>query len=375
MAAASEGPIFAYRQRLRDGTWRQDPIQELAVEKLQLMHHRLLSYRAVKGSTWLERLRGDRREPPPEGVYLHGGVGRGKTVLMDLVYGSIGSQTKRRTHFHAFMLDVHARIHAWRQLEAKKRDGDDPIRPVAKALSGEATLLCLDELQVTDVADAMILRRLFSKLFQNGVVVVATSNIVPDQLYAGGLNRDQFLPFIDLIKTNLEVFHLDSPTDYRLRQLERHPVYFHPFGDEASSGLEETYVELLDGALPEPVELDVQGRALAVPATAAGIARFDFDELCGRPLGAADYLEIARQFHTLTVVGIPRFDASRRDEARRFINLIDVLYEHNVNLICSADAVPDQLCDPAADLAAFARTASRLTEMQSGEYLAAPHLA
>ena len=186
MAAASEGPIFAYRQRLRDGTWRQDPIQELAVEKLQLMHHRMLSYRAVKGSTWLERLRGDRREPPPEGLYLHGGVGRGKTVLMDLVYGSIGSQTKRRMHFHAFMLDVHARIHAWRQLEAKKRDGDDPIRPVAKALSGEATLLCLDELQVTDVADAMILRRLFSKLFQNDVVVVTTSNIVPDQLYAGG---------------------------------------------------------------------------------------------------------------------------------------------------------------------------------------------
>ena len=233
MAAASEGPIFAYRQRLRDGTWRQDPIQELAVEKLQLMHHRLLSYRAVKGSTWLERLRGDRREPPPEGVYLHGGVGRGKTVLMALVYGSIGSQTKRRMHFHAFMLDVHARIHAWRQLEAKKRDGDDPIRPVAKALSGEETLLCLDELQVTDVADAMILRRLFSKLFQNDVVVVTTSNIVPYQLYAGGLNRDQFLPFIDLIKTNFEICHLDSPTDYRLRQLERHPVYFHPFGDEA----------------------------------------------------------------------------------------------------------------------------------------------
>jgi cell division protein ZapE len=372
---AAEGPIFGYRERLAEGAWRPDPIQELAVEKLQILHHRLGSYRAVKGSTWLERLRGNRREPPPVGLYLHGGVGRGKTALMDLMSGGIESQAKRRAHFHAFMLDVHARIHAWRQLDPGKRDGDDPIRPVAKALASEASLLCLDEFQVNDVADAMILRRLFSKLFQNGVVVVTTSNITPEDLYAGGLNRDQFLPFIELIKANLEVFHLDSSTDYRLRRLQGAPVYFCPHDAAAEAGLATAFEALSDGAAPQPAVLDIKGRDLRVPAAAGSVARFDFADLCGQPLGAADYLEIARQYHTVVLGDIPHFTAERRDEARRFINLIDLLYEHYVNLICSAASEPDGLCAEAADLAAFGRTASRLAEMRSESYLAAPHLA
>ena len=273
------------------------------------------------------------------------------------------------------MLDVHARIHAWRQLDAGARDGDDPIRPLAKALAGEASLLCLDEFQVNDVADAMILRRLFSKLFQNGVVVVTTSNIIPDELYAGGLNRDQFLPFIELIKTHLEVFHLDSPTDYRLRRLQGAPVYFSPHDAAAEAGLAAAFEALSDGATPMPEALDIKGRDLRVPAAAGGVARFDFADLCGQPLGAADYLEVARQYHTVVLAAIPHLAVERRDEARRFINLIDLLYEHNVNLICSAASEPDGLCAAETDLKAFARTASRLAEMRSESYLAAPHLA
>ena len=227
---SGEGPVFAYRARLAAGEWAPDPAQELAVEKLQTLYHRLRSYRAVKGATWLERLRGDRREPPPEGLYLYGGVGRGKSVLMDLFHGAAPVANKRRAHFHAFMLDVHARIHAWRQLDPRNRVDDEPIKPVARALAEQATLLCLDELQVNDVADAMILRRLFAKLFQNGVVVVTTSNTAPEDLYAGGLNRELFVPFIELVNEGLEVMCFDGARDYRLDRLRGTAVFFAPLG-------------------------------------------------------------------------------------------------------------------------------------------------
>ena len=369
----AEGPIFAYRARLSAGEWTPDPAQELAVEKLQTLHNRLRSYRAVKGATWLERLRRDRREPPPEGLYLYGGVGRGKSVLMDLFYASAPIARKRRAHFHAFMLDVHARIHAWRQREARERADDDPIRPVAKALAEEATLLCLDELQVSDVADAMILRRLFAKLFQNGMVVVTTSNTAPDDLYAGGLNRELFMPFIELIETGLDVMCFNGARDYRLDRLRGAPVTFVPLGPETDAALDAAFVRLADGAAAVPLAIAVKGRRLEL-AAAGGIARSTFEALCGRALGAADYLEVARQFHTVLLAGVPMLGPERIDEARRFINLIDILYEHRVNLLCGAAAAPDRLYDGARPPAAFARTVSRIEEMQSDDYLAAPHL-
>ncbi len=370
---SAEGPIFAYRARLSAGDWAPDPAQELAVEKLQTLHNRLRTYRAVKGATWLERLRRDRREPPPEGLYLHGGVGRGKSVLMDLFHATAPVANKRRAHFHAFMLDVHARIHAWRQLDARARADDEPIKPVAKALADEATLLCLDELQVNDVADAMILRRLFAKLFQNGVVVVTTSNTAPENLYAGGLNRELFVPFIELVNEGLEVMSFDGARDYRLDRLRGAPVYFAPLGADTDAALDVAFARLADGAPAEPAAIEAQGRALEL-AAAGGIARSTFETLCGDALGAADYLEVARQFHTVVLAGVPMLGAERNDEARRFINLIDLLYEHRVNLLCGAEAVPGGLYDGAKAPPAFARTVSRLEEMQSEAYLAAPHL-
>ena len=369
----AEGPMFAYRARLAAGEWATDPAQELAVEKLQTLHNRLRGYRAVKGATWLERLRRDRREPPPEGLYLYGGVGRGKSVLMDLFHGAAPVANKRRAHFHAFMLDIHARIHAWRQSDPGTRDDDEPIRPVAKALAEEATLLCLDELQVNDVADAMILRRLFAKLFQNGVVVVTTSNTAPENLYAGGLNRELFVPFIELVDESLEVMCFDGARDYRLDRLRGTAVYFSPLGPDTDAALDGAFAGLADGASARPAAVEVQGRALAL-AAAGGIARSTFDALCGQALGAADYLEVARQFHTVVLAGVPLLGPERNDKARRFINLIDVLYEHRVNLLCGAAARPDRLYDGAKPPAAFARTVSRLEEMQSEAYLAAPHL-
>ena len=290
---------------------------------------------------------------------------------MDLFHGAAPLAKKRRTHFHAFMLDVHARIHAWRQSDS--RADDEPIRPVAKALSDQATLLCLDELQVNDVADAMILRRLFAKLFQNGVVVVTTSNTAPEDLYAGGLNRELFVPFIDLVNEGLEVMCFDGARDYRLDRLRGAPVYFAPLGSDTDAALDAAFARLADGAAAQPAAVEVQGRALEL-AAAGGIARSTFDDLCGRALGAADYLEVARQFHTLVLGGVPTLGPERNDEARRFINLIDVLYERHVNLLCGAEAAPGRLYDGAKPPPAFARTVSRLEEMQSESYLAAPHL-
>ena len=372
MSDDGDGPIFAYRARLAASEWAPDPAQELAVEKLQTLHNRLRAYRAVKGSTWRERLRRDRREPPPEGLYLYGGVGRGKSALMDLFHGAAPVAKKRRAHFYAFMLDVHARIHAWRQLDPRAR-ADDPIKPVARALADEATLLCLDELQVNDVADAMILRRLFAKLFQNGVVVVTTSNTAPENLYAGGLNRELFMPFIELVDTSLDVMCFDGARDYRLDRLRGAPVYFAPLGNGTDAALDAAFDRLADGAAPHSAAVKVQGRVLHL-STAGGIARATFEQFCGHALGAADYLEVARQFHTVVLAGVPILGAERNDQARRFINLIDVLYEHRVNLLCGAGAAPARLYDGAKPPAAFARTVSRLEEMQSESYLAAPHL-
>ncbi|MBT3790338.1 MAG: cell division protein ZapE [Alphaproteobacteria bacterium] len=369
----SAGPIHAYRKFIHEGEWQPDQAQELAAEKLQLLHMKLKGYDPHAKNGWTLPFRRQRNAEPPEGIYFYGGVGRGKTAMMDIFYAGVEVPRKRRTHFHAFMLDVHARIHAFRQLTKSKGDETDPIPVVARALSQEASLLCFDEFQVSDAADAMILGRLFLSLFDNGVVVVTTSNRAPDDLYQGGLNRSLFLPFIDMLKTRLDVLQLDGGQDYRLQRLTESPVFFTPLGLESEAAFEETFARLTDHADAQPDTMTVQGRTIEVPAAAHGTARFTFSGLCEKPLGTADYLEIAMQFHTVFLAGIPLLGPEKRNEARRLINLVDVLYDHNVNLICTADAAPSEIYASGDGKFEFARTESRLIEMQSEHYLASAH--
>jgi cell division protein ZapE len=367
------GPIHAYRDFIRSGEWRPDPAQELAAEKLQLLHLKLRGYDPRAKSGWTLPFRRQRNAEAPQGIYFYGGVGRGKTAMMDIFFDGVEVPRKRRAHFHAFMLDVHARIHAFRQLAKGKGDETDPIPVVARALADEAALLCFDEFQVSDAADAMILGRLFLSLFDNGVVVVTTSNRPPDDLYLGGLNRSLFIPFIEMLKSRLDVLQLDGGQDYRLQRLTESPVYFSPLNDVSTQAFEETFLRLSDHAEAQPQTLTVQGRILDVPAAAHGNARFTFKGLCEKPLGAADYIEIAMQFHTVFLEGIPQLGPEKRNEARRLINLIDVLYDHNVNLICTAQATPSDIYAEGDGKFEFARTESRLIEMQSEHYLASAH--
>ncbi|MDB5591500.1 cell division protein ZapE, partial [Enterovirga sp.] len=319
---------------------------------------------------WL--LGGGSEAPAPTGLYVWGGVGRGKTMLMDLFFDSVPIDRKRRAHFHAYMAEVHARIHAWRQdLKAGRVAGDDPIRPVAAALAEEARLLCFDEFVVTDIADAMLLGRLFTALFEAGVTVVATSNVPPEGLYRDGLNRALFLPFIRLLQERTEVWHLESRTDFRLEKIGDAPVYVTPADAAATRALDGLFGRLTGHAETRPAVLTVLGRELPVPAQAMGVARFRFEDLCCQALGASDYLALARSFHTVVLDGIPRLSSERRNEARRFITLVDVLYERQVKLVASADARAEDLyvAETGAEAFEFARTVSRLHEMRSRDYL------
>lgn len=301
-------------------------------------------------------------------------------MLMDLFVETAPVASKRRAHFHEFMQEVHARIGRWRSLTPGQRRrqpehvrgaGEDPIPPVARGLAGEARLLAFDEFHVTDIADAMILGRLFERLFAEGVTVVATSNRHPDDLYRDGINRQLFLPFIDLLKTRLDVMELDGGVDHRLRQLEAAPVYYAPLGAEADHAMDQAWDRLTSGAAPQRCTLDVQGRQLVVEREIAGVARFSFAELCARPLGPADYLALAERFHTVLLDRVPKLSPDKRNEAKRFVTLIDALYEARTKLVMSADAEPDDLY-PAGDGAfEFERTASRLMEMRTHDYLAA----
>lgn len=379
--SATAGPLFAYRALRAQGKITGDPDQELAAEKLQGLHARLRDYKPQSGAGWLERLGwggADTGEEVPgeaaaQGLYLYGGVGRGKSMLMDLFFAGAPARRKRRVHFHAFMQEVHAGIHCWRALPEQKRGGDDPLKFQAKRIAAEATLLCFDEFQVEDVADAMILRRLFSKLLQYGVVVVATSNVPPDDLYAGGLNRSLFLPFIALLKERLDLLHLPGATDYRSGRLRVRPLWHAPLGRAASAAIEADFAALTDGLPAGPLDLIVQGRILRVPAQVLGVARFTFAELCGENLGPADYLALAKRFRCMVIAGIPLLGPERRNEAKRFLTLIDALYEAKVKLVASAAGPPDALYPEGDGALAFRRTASRLKEMQSAEYLALPH--
>ncbi|MBL4836248.1 MAG: AFG1 family ATPase, partial [Kordiimonadaceae bacterium] len=315
----------------------------------------------------------------------YGGVGRGKSMLMDLFYEIAPLKAKRRVHFHEFMLEVHVRLKEWRGLSGKERAArggraseDDPIAPVARQIAAEATLLCFDEMQVTDIADAMVLSRLFTEMLECGVIVVATSNRLPDDLYKDGLNRQLFLPFIERLKEEFDVVSLNGPTDYRYDRLQGVDTYYAPVNAETTAKLSAAFFRLTDRDVDNKdkvpsEELTVQGRRLFVPKAARGVAVFSFKRLCANPVGAADYLTIARAYHTVIMVAIPQLSKAKRNEAKRFVTFIDALYEHGVKFLCSA-AVPPAELYPAGDGSfEFERTVSRLMEMQSENYLHRGH--
>ena len=368
--------VERYRALVHDHSFRYDQAQAALAQKLDALSLKLQGYRAEPKPGAFARLMGLKAAEPPRGLYIHGAVGRGKTMLMDMFFEAAPTPLKRRAHFHAFMADVHSRLHQWRQaLKRGEVAGDDPIAPVAAELAREASLLCFDEFSVRDIADAMILSRLFTALFAAGVVVVATSNVAPDDLYKDGLNRALFLPFIALIEERLDIVELDALTDYRLEKLKRAPVYYTPLSPKADAALDAAFLALTGHERGEPIRIELLGRHLDVPQAIDGVARFDFDALCRRPLGSTDYLKIAQRFHTLILDRIPTLGVSERNEAKRFIILVDALYDMRVKLIASAAGEPDTLYAGAdnAEAFEFARTASRLFEMRSADYLALPH--
>ncbi len=368
--------VNRYRTLVADGRLEADAAQAALAARLDRLAAAFDGYRPGRRPDALSRLIGAKPEEPPRGVFIHGAVGRGKTLLMDLFFEAAPLALKRRVHFHAFMADVHARVHRWRQMRKRGEVlGDDPIAPVAAALAGEAWLICFDEFSVRDIADAMILARLFAALFAAGVVGVATSNVAPDDLYHDGLNRALFLPFVALMRERLDVVELKARADFRLEKLARAPVYYCPDDARAEAALDATFLSLTGAARGEPMDIALLGRILRVPQAIDGVARFSFADLCRRPLGAADFLAIAERFHTLVVDRIPRLGAGERDEARRFIILVDALYDMKVKLIASATAEPADLysAPTGAEAFEFARAASRLVEMRSIDYLGEPH--
>ncbi|MGE0501054.1 MAG: cell division protein ZapE [Rhizobiaceae bacterium] len=365
-----------YHHLVETGALENDPAQRAAAKALDRLAAEIAASRlAAKSSAlgWLFAKKRASREAP-KGLYLVGGVGRGKTMLMDMFFALLPVRRKRRVHFNDFMAEVQDRIQHQRQArkEGTARE-DDPIQPVARALAEEAWVLCFDEFSVTDITDAMILSRLFSALFAEGVVLVATSNVPPDDLYRDGLNRQLFTPFVSLLKSRAEVLVLDAAKDYRQEKLNRLPVYLTPDDEEAARGIDEAWKAMTAGHPVAAGDITVKGRIVSVPLAAGRAARFSFADLCQKPLGARDYLAIAARFDTLFVEHVPIMDESTRNEAKRFILLIDTLYEHKARLVLSAAAAPDALHrgKRGPEAFEFARTASRLVEMQGREWLEA----
>ncbi|MXU66841.1 cell division protein ZapE [Oceanomicrobium pacificus] len=366
----SDGPLQQFRDRVASGDLRDDAAQRLAVEKLQLLHTRLQGYDPRKPARVGLALFGWGREKISQsdipGLYIYGGVGRGKSMLMDLFFDGAPVAAKRRVHFHAFMQEVHAGMKA-----ARAEGLDDPLEPVAAQVAEEAVLLCFDEMQITDIADAMIVGRLFDKLFARGVIVVTTSNRHPDDLYKDGLNRQLFLPFIDRIKEKLDIHHLESPTDHRQGRLQGQETYFTPLGPEATANMDAAWEDLAGGE-GGPLSLIVNGRRIEIPHFRSGVGRASFEALCAKPLGPADYLAMADAVKVLLIDRIPTLSRAKNNEAKRFVTLVDALYEARVRLVCSAAAEPEALYVDGAGAFEFERTASRLREMQAADWPPAP---
>jgi cell division protein ZapE len=358
------------------GEIEHDAAQQQVVASLDRLQARLAEHALARKSSALGWLFGRRETEPIKGRYLFGDVGRGKTMLMDLFFAASPVARKRRAHFHEFMQDVHERVHRYRgKLKRGEIAAADPIKLAAEDLAAQAWLLCFDEFHVADIADAMILGRLFSHLFEHGVVVVATSNVHPDDLYKDGLNRALFLPFVAHLKSRMEVVELKARTDFRLEKLAGVPVWYAPLDEDADVALDIAWQRLTGVFSGQPQEISLKGRSIRVPEAAMGVARFTFAQLCERPLGAADYLRIAQEFHTLVIDHIPVMTLANRNAAKRFITLIDTFYDNAVKLVASAAAEPDglYLAADGVEVQDFRRTASRLIEMRSEGYLGLPH--
>jgi len=373
------GPLPLYRQMVETGSLDADPDQAHAIDRLQDLWERLRGYDPPAAAEPQKvgllgrflRRRGT-EDHAPIGLYVVGEVGRGKSMLMDLFFDTAQVSRKQRIHFHRFIQSVHARIHEYKQ---RHPSVTDPIPPLADRIASEAALLCFDEFQVNDIADAMILGRLFQALFDRGVVVVTTSNTAPDNLFKGQPGRDAFLPFIALIKQRLELLEMNGGRDYRRERMRGLRTWHVPADAMATRALDAAFERLTGHTKPAPLDLTVMGRTLTIPLAADGVARCDFDYLCNQAYGAGDYLAVARAFHTLILDDIPRLSPENFDAARRFIVLVDTLYDHRVKLIASAGAPPDQLYQRGENAKMFERTASRLDEMQSEDWLGLTHLA
>lgn len=370
--AGTEGPLPLYRAKLAAGEIAPDPAQALVAERLQNLWWRLRDYdppssaaHGVFSRLWPRH--GAEHAPTQNGLYIAGEVGRGKSMLMDLFFSTVALPRKRRVHFDPFMQDVRQTLHL------HEGGPGDPIPPLAEGIRRQSLLLCFDEFQINDIADALLLGRLFSALFARGVIMVVTSNTVPDDLFKDRPGRDAFLPFIAILKQHLELLVIEGARDFRRERLQRLPVWHVPADGDARAALDRDFLALA-GKRGEPSTLAVMGRSLAIPCAAGDVARFTFQDLCERPLGAPDYLALATHFHVLVLDDIPRLATEQSDWARRFTTLIDALYEHRVKLIASAAAEPDQLYPEGDAALAFRRTSSRLIEMRTRAYLEAPHL-
>jgi cell division protein ZapE len=353
-------PVAWYAARSAEAGFLPDSAQQNAIQRLQRLYEELIEFKAYRNALLIKKLG---RRPPPHGIYMHGAVGRGKSLLMDAFYASIPYRRKRRVHFHDFMREVHEAL--------RDHKGEaEPLKAVAADICRRTRLLCFDEFHVNDIADAMILARLLEELFRGGLVCVMTSNYPPDELYRNGLQRDRFLPAIELIKRNLEMVRVDAGTDYRLRALRRAPSYLEPLSAAADEELGRIYRSVCREDLG-PGSVAVNGREIRALRVGAEAVWFGFDELCGGPRSQNDYLEVARRFRTVCLSGVPRMTAAHASEARRFTWLVDILYDRRVKLMLTADAPPESLYVEGVRSDEFHRTASRLREMQSVDYLGA----
>lgn len=366
----ANGPLDQYFKRLDRGEIKSDPAQEIAARALQTLFDDLIAEQKRPKQSLFQKITKRGGGPDaPKGLYIHGGVGRGKSMLMDLFHDSLPPEiSKRRVHFHEFMIEVHNYIHSRQTDDTVRGLVDQALPSLAEIIARRAHVLCFDEFHVTNITDAMILGRLFRILFEHDVVVIATSNWPPERLYEGGLQRDRFLPFIDLLKEKVTVVHLDSPNDYRSLAVREEGTYFYPLWDSTYRRMDHLFNLLTDYTKPEVQTLEVKGRIITIDRAARGVARFTFDELCARPLGAEDYITIAKAFDVIFLEDVPKLEASKRNEAKRMMTLIDALYEARRRVIISAEVPADQIYTGSDHGFEFERTVSRLLEMQSKDY-------